>query len=101
MLIDTIGLVHPLKTELDEESFQHIIYGLNRVLLILREGGGFNRETIIAGGKVLFRLARIIQAYVHKKNKEDIPAEEFTKRALEVISSAHTTFVGSLIPKLL
>lgn len=94
MCIDVIGAVHPLKTELDEEMFQHIIYALNSILLTLRDGGGFNKETIIKSGKTLLRLSALVRAYVHKKSKENIPAEEFAKRMLSVISGLHDDFIG-------
>ncbi|MCK5017446.1 MAG: hypothetical protein KAS32_10300 [Candidatus Peribacteraceae bacterium] len=88
-----------MESNLDEEHFQHVIYGINKILLVLRDGGGLNKNTIIKGGKVLFRMARIIQAYVHKKNKENIPAEEFAKRMVEVVDTAYGIFVGGVIPR--
>lgn len=100
LCIDTIGCLHPLETEIDEEHFQHLIYGLNRILLVLRDGSGLNKNTIIAGGKILFRMVRITQAYVHKKNKQNIPADELAERLVDLVSRAHTIFVGGIIPKL-
>lgn len=99
MCIDVIGLVHPLETELDDVAFQHVIYALNKVFLILRDGNGFNKQTIVEGGKVLFRLSRIIQAYADKKNRTNISVEEFTKRLLKVVDNAHSIFVGGVIPR--
>jgi len=96
--IDIIGTFHPLKMKLDEEAFQHVIYALNKIMLILREGNGVNKETIVSGGKILFRLSRIIQAYVHKKTKENVSVEEFAKLLLRVVDRAHDTFVGGIIP---
>lgn len=95
-----MGCVHPLETELDEEHFQHIIYAANKILLTLREGKGLNKPTIIKGGKVLFRMARVTQAYVHKKKKQNIPTKELAERLVELVDRAHSTFVGGVIPKL-
>lgn len=95
--IDVIGAVHPLEKELDEEMFQHTIYALNKVFLILRSGRGFNKHTIIKSGKVLLRLSTLVRAYVHKKNKEDIPAKEFAKRMLNLVNQLHDDFIG--VPK--
>jgi hypothetical protein len=86
--------VHPLEKEIDEEMFQHIIYALNKVLLILRDGDGINEYTIKKGGKVLFRLSTLVRAYVHKKSKENIPAEEFAKRLLELVNRLNGDFLG-------
>lgn len=83
---------------MDEIMFQHIIYALNKILLILRDGRGLNKRTIKDGGKIAFRLSRLIHVYVHKKNKENIPAEEFTERLVNLVDRAHTTFVGGIIP---
>ncbi len=80
--------------------FQHLIYALNRIILTVKSGKGINKVTIKKGGKTLFRLAKVIQAYVHKKNKENIPAEEFAKRLVKIVDSAHDIFVGGIIPEL-
>lgn len=45
-------------------------------------------------------MARIIQAYVHKKNKENIPAEKFAEKLLRAVDDAHSIFVGGIIPEL-
>lgn len=94
LCIDTIGAVHPLETELDEEMFQHTIYALNKVLLILRDGKGINKSTIVEGGKVLYRLSTLVRAYVHKKNKENIPAEEFATKFVMFADQLHSVFTG-------
>ncbi len=100
MCIDLIGTLHPLKTELDEEMFQHLIYALNSIILTVKDGKGLNKGTIVRGGKTLLRLSRVIQAYVHKKNKENIPAEELAKQLVKIVDSAHDIFVGGTVPKL-
>lgn len=74
--------------------FQHIIYALNRVMLILRDGKGLNEYTIEKSGKVLLRLSTLVRVYVHKKNKENIPAEEFAKRLVKLVSALHDDFIG-------
>ena len=74
--------------------FQHIIYALNRVFLILREGKGVNKQTIVKSGKILLRLSALVRAYVHKKSKEDIPVEEFANRLLDLITKLHGDFIG-------
>lgn len=74
--------------------FQHTIYALNSVLLTLREGRGINKQTIVKSGKTLLRLSALVRAYVHKKNKENIPAEEFTKRMLNLVNKLHGDFIG-------
>lgn len=89
-----------MKTELDEEMFQHLIYALNSIMLTLKEGKGLNKYTIIEGGKTLFRLSRVIEFYVRKKNKENISAEELAKRLVSIVDDAHSIFVGGIIPKL-
>lgn len=74
--------------------FQHTIYALNKVMLILRAGKGINHYTIVKSGKVLLRLSALVRAYVHKKNKENIPAEEFAKRMLSLVTKLHNEFIG-------
>lgn len=70
------------------------------MILTIKDGKGLNKKTIIKGGKTLFRLSRMIEFYVRKKNKENIPAEEFAKKMLKAISSAHSTFNGGVLPSI-
>lgn len=98
--IDIIGSLHPLKTKLDEENFQHIIYALNSIMLTIKEGKGLNQQTIIKGGKTLFRLAKVIEYYARKKNKENIPASKMAERLLSIVDDAHGIFVGGIVPEL-
>lgn len=90
--IDVIGAVHPLEKEIDGDMFDHIIYALNKVFIILREGKGVNKGTIIRAGKILFRLSKVIEAYVRKKNKENIPAKELADRLYRLVNDLYSVF---------
>jgi len=62
--------------------------------LILRDGDGINKQTIIRSGKILFRLSKVIEAYVYKKNKEKLSAEEFAKKLYDLVNDVYDVFSG-------
>jgi hypothetical protein len=70
---------------LDEEHFQHVIYGINQILMILKEGNGLNKENLTEAGKILLRLSRITGIYVQKKNV--LSKKEFAILARKLVDS--------------
>lgn len=80
-----------MKTELDEEHFQHLIYAINRVLLLLR-AGGLSKQALIGSGKTLLRMTRITKAYVRKKAKQNLSAKEFAEKLLDLFNDMHGVF---------
>jgi len=83
--IDTIGAFFNLKNKLDSEFFQHIIYGINKCLLIIRDRG-VNKNDIDDLGAVMFRMYKLASAYGMLKGSQKMSKEAFYAKVTVLIS---------------
>lgn len=71
LAIDVFGSVFDLKDKLNYQYYEHLIYAINKCLLILREDG-LSERTLKRSGAVLFRLYKLTMAYNRLKSPQTI-----------------------------
>jgi hypothetical protein len=77
-----------LTVKLDNDLFQHITYVSNQILIGFRDNG-WNEETRIKAGKMLWRLFNVVQAYNAKRRELTLSS------VLEIIDDFHKVFTGA------
>ena len=74
--IDVLGEFFDMKDKLANEYFQHLIYGLNKCLLLLRDKGT-GRKNLKAVTATLWRVYKITRAYKYLQDRKNLTKEEF------------------------
>jgi len=82
--IDTFGELFTLENKLESEYFQHLIYAINKVLLLLRDSGT-NKKNVKKIGAILFRLYKLTRAYKYLKGARGLTKSEFYAKFQEII----------------
>lgn len=62
LMIDCLSKAYDLQKKLDRSAFKHVVYGLNLVLIKLREDG-YSKDTFNKVGLILKRLLVVLRAY--------------------------------------
>ena len=91
--IDTLGELFNLKDELSREYYQHLIYGINKCLILFRDGGKDlkNLKKIYA---VLWRTYKLTKAFNSLRRDKGLTKEEFYGK-MAVILDAMSRVLGS------
>lgn len=85
--IDTLGELYNLRSSLDRMAFKHIIYALNKCLILLRDGG-YNKKTYSKVGLTLNRLRVIMKSYnTQKASKGSLTVKQLHKKLATVMGT--------------
>lgn len=86
ILIDVLGELFDLQEKLSRVYFQHLIYGLNKCLLLLREKGTTKRnlKNVCA---TLFRVYQLTRAYKSLHGKKTMSEAEFYAKVLYMLNT--------------
>jgi hypothetical protein len=74
--IDVLGVFFDLKDKLAKEYFQHLIYGINKCLLLLRDGGT-GKRSLKKVASTLWRVYKLTKAYKYLQGRKNLTEEEF------------------------
>lgn len=83
LAIDVFGEIINLQTDLGQQYFQHLIYGLNKTLLLIK-GKGTDRKTLKKVVSLLFRVYKITKAYRHQLGLKNLTEVEFYEKVIDV-----------------
>lgn len=85
--IDVLGELYDLRSSLDRAVFKHVIYALNKCLLLLRDGG-YNKKTYTKVGLTLNRLRVIMKSYnMQKEDDAGITVQQLHKKIATVMET--------------
>jgi hypothetical protein len=90
VLIDILGEVVNLKNKLGQEYFQHLIYGLNKCLILLRDNG-MDKRNLKVITSTLFRIYKLTKAYRLRRRLSGATAGEFYDKIISLIE--HMAYV--------
>lgn len=76
LCIDVLGELIDLSDDLGQDYFQHLIYGINKCLIIIRDEGT-NKKSLKKVSTTLFRVYKLSKAYRRRRSLEDLTQEEF------------------------
>jgi hypothetical protein len=89
--IDALGELYDLRSSLDRSEFQHVVYGLNKSLLQLRDGG-YNKKTYTKVGLTLNRLRVIMKSYNSQKaGKGGLNLKQLRKKLGSIMGALNKT----------
>lgn len=84
LAIDVLGELFDLEDRLDRDFFQHLIYGLNKVLLQLRDGG-YTKRSVSQTSVTLWRIYQLTRAYSRHKNNKGLTRKQFEKKVVSTL----------------
>ena len=88
--IDILGETIELKDKLGQQYFQHLIYGLNKSLLVIRDKGTDPRA-LKEVSTTLFRVYKISKAYRMRRRLSGMKAGEVYDKIISLLE--HVTYV--------
>lgn len=88
--IDILGELVNLKDKLGQQYFQHLIYGLNKSLLLLRDKG-MDKRNLKVVTSTLFRVYKLTKAYRYRRKLSGKSAGEFYDKIISIIE--HMAYV--------
>lgn len=74
--IDVLGEMFDLKDDLSQEYFQHLIYGINKSLVLLKKSG-YDKKTLKKVTSTLWRVYKLTKAYNYLQGRKNLTKEEF------------------------
>lgn len=89
--IDIIGELVDRSDELGQEYFQHIIYGINKVLLLISKDG-FSEANLKSIYATLYRVYKLTLAYNKIRLSNNLSREEFYEKINKVLNSYSCAF---------
>ncbi len=81
LAIDVFGEFINLQTNLGQKYFQHLIFGLNKALLLIRDNGT-HRRTLKKVVSTLFRVYKITKAYRHRLGLKNLTEVELYEKVI-------------------
>jgi len=85
LAIDILGEIVDLSDDLGQEYFQHLIYGINKSLVRIREHG-LNRDNLKKIVSILYRVYKLSRAYRHLRTIDKMTKEEFYEKVSSGLS---------------
>lgn len=94
LAIDVLGEIVSRKSELGQIYFQQLIYGINRILLIIRDKGT-DKKALKEVVSVLFRVYQLTRAYRHQKGLSNLSEVEFYAKAINLFNTMRKLYDDS------
>jgi hypothetical protein len=85
LTIDVLGVMLELKNELDTEFFQHAVFGINKMLRQLRDGG-YTEKSLEKSAATLFRVYQLTRAYLNLHGRSNLTRGEFNEKFRDVFT---------------
>ncbi len=89
--IDFLGELVNLESRMDRLFYQSMIFGLNKVLLQIKNGRA-DKKTISAISSTLWRMYQLLLAYKEQNSLQGLTEEEFKKKLQKVLSDLLSSF---------
>lgn len=84
LLISTVGQFFDLKNDLSQQYFKQLIYGINLILMELKDKG-LNKDSVERSLSVLIRLYRLTQAYKSLHITKNISVKEYREKIIATV----------------
>lgn len=84
--IDILGELFDLGDDLSQEYFQHLIYGINKCLVLLKKGG-YDKRTLKKVTSTLWRVYKLTKAYKYLQGRKGLTKEEFYAKVSNVFGT--------------
>ncbi len=91
LFVDFLGELFNLKHKLDRLFYQDMVYGVNQVLLELKNGKA-DKKTVSAVTGTLWRMYQLSKAYGELKNNSSLSQAEFQKKMQTALSTLISYF---------
>lgn len=92
LAIDVLGEIVSRDTKLSRQYFQHLIYGINKSLVLIKKHGT-DKKTLKKVTSTLFRVYKLTKAYRHRRGLKNLTEAEFYAKVVDVfgtLSKLHT-----------
>ncbi len=83
LAIDIVGELVDLKDSLGKQYFQHLIYGINKSLKLIRDHGT-DKRNLKKISSTLFRVYKLSKAYRHRRNLSGYTEGEFYDKVIAI-----------------
>jgi hypothetical protein len=90
LCIDILGEAVHLEDALGQQYFQHLIYGINKALIVIRDQGT-NPRALKKVASTLFRVYKITKAYRMRRRLSGMKAGEVYDKIIDLLE--HVTYV--------
>jgi hypothetical protein len=90
LVVDILGEMIYLKDKLGQQYFQHVVYGLNKCLKLLRDKGT-DKRNLKEITSTLFRIYKLTKAYRHRRKLSGMPAGDFYDKIISIVE--HMAYV--------
>lgn len=84
VVIDILGELFDRRDKLSKEYFQHLVYGLNKCLVLFKRGG-YNRSTVKEIYATLWRIYQLTKAFNKLKAGDGLTKKEFYEKITIII----------------
>jgi len=91
LAIDVLGELVDLSDDLGQEYFQHLIYGINKSLVLIKENGT-DKKSLKKVTSTLFRVYKLSRAYRHLRSLDEMTEKEFYEKINGIFDSLSRMF---------
>lgn len=83
LAIDVVGELVDLTDDLGQEYFQHLIYGINKSLVLIKKNGT-NKKNLKKVVGVLFRVYKLTKAYHQRRGLKNLTESELYEKVKRI-----------------